>query len=177
MELTSGKEHVPIRAGDAIAFQGTGFISRVIAYASDWPRCAISHIGIVADDYNNLAEATSLDGENGVAIVGLGYKLDTYPGHMWHLPLLEPARKLLVKDKMGNWIWTEVTHPYSKLQAGLALLRVGQTLHNWADDWYCSRLVTTALVAGEVLPITFNTAITPSAVTKLGCFGEMRQIK
>jgi|SRR5579859_325165 len=177
MELTTSTEHVPIQAGDVIVFQGDHFVSRVIAYASDWPRCKISHCAIMADIDNNLAEATTLDGENGVAIVGLQYKLDTYEGHMWHLPLRAEARKRLQLDKLATFVWSEVSHPYSKLQAVLAPLRVGQDLHNWADDWYCSKLVAKALVEGSVLSVMFDVAITPSQLTRLNCFGPMRQLK
>lgn len=177
MEQFTVGEYVPIQVGDAIAFQGDHLTSKIIACASDWPRCKISHIAIVADIDHNLAEATTLDGENGVAIIGVQYKIDTYEGHMWHLPLLPQARKLLDPVAMATFIWSQVTHPYSKLQAVLAPLRIGQDLHNWADDWYCSKLVADALVAGHILPITFNVAVTPSAMTKLGCFGPMRQLK
>jgi len=177
MELTISGEHVSVQAGDLIAFQGEQLTSKVIAWATDWPRCKISHVAIVTDIDNNLAEATTLNGENGVAIVGLQYKLDTYPGHMWHYPLLAPARKQLNIEAMGTFLWSEVSHPYSKLQAILAPLRVGQDLHNWADDWYCSKLVAEGLVAGGVLPVTFDVAITPSQLTRLGCFGPSKQIK
>lgn len=177
MEQLTTSEHVHVQAGDCLIFQGTELTSKVIAWTTDWPRRKISHCAIIADEYNNLAEATTLDGENGVAIIGVQYKIDTYPGHIWHLPLLPQARKDLCTPCMMEFIWKEINHPYSKLQAVLSTLRVGQALHNWADDWYCSKLVATALIAGHVLPVTFDTSITPSALSKLGCFGEARQLK
>lgn len=177
MVITPAGEHVLVQAGDVIAFQGNSFSSKLIAHLTDWPRCTISHIGIVADEYNNLAEATMTQGENGVAIVGVQYKLDTYDGHVWHLPLLGPARAHLAVGPMQDFIWGEVNHRYSQLQAFMAMFDAGQALHNWASDWYCSKLVAMALVSGRILPVTFNMAATPSDLTKLGCFQYMRQLK
>lgn len=177
MEQLTTDQHVPVQAGDVIVFQGQHLTSRVIAWTTDWPRCTISHCAIIGDIDNNLVEATTLDGENGVAVIGLQYKIDTYPGHMWHLPLLPQARKQLNIENMATFLWSEVTHPYSKLQAILAFAGMGQDVHNWADDWYCSKLVALGLVSGGVLPVTFNSAISPSGLTKLGCFGPMRQLK
>lgn len=167
---------INLDCGDLIAFSGVGFISEVIKRATDRPRNLVSHVGVMVTP-TLLAEATTLNGENGVVLVNLEYKFESYPGEIYGCRLKKEIGKHLGQSKFIERLMAVDGQPYSKLQAVLSLFRAGKDLHNWGSSWYCSKLAADAYQAGGLVPPSINTAVTPSELTKWPIFDELVLLK
>lgn len=167
---------INLDCGDLIAFSGVGFFSEVIKRTTDYPRNLVSHVGVMVTP-TLLAEATTLNGENGVVLVNLEYKLESYPGEIYGCPLKSGHGIKLDRDKFIERLMAVDGQPYSKLQAVLSLFGAGKDLHNWGSSWYCSKLVAEAYKAGGLIYSFMNTAVTPSELTKWPIFYELVLLK
>lgn len=167
---------ISLECGDLLAFSGTGFFSNVIKWTTDPGRREISHVAVMTNE-NTLVEATTLGGENGVSYQNLEHKLATYPGAIWALPMTKAAREYFDEKRFRTFLYMSNQSKYSKLQAFLAPLGAGDNLHNWASNWYCSKLCAGAYIEGGVLPVTYDISCTPAKLTKAWIFDKMILLK
>lgn len=167
---------IDLNVGDLLAMSGTSLVSKVIAHATDSPRNLISHVAVMISP-SLLAEATTLNGENGVTLINLEYKLSSYPGAIYAMPIKKEFSGKLDRSKFIDGIVAKDGMPYSKLQAILSPFHAGDDLHNWASSWYCSKLAAEAYKEGGLVPPGANTAVTPSGLTKWPIFDQLVLLK
>lgn len=167
---------IDLEVGDLLPMSGVGKASEIIKIATDWPRRLISHVAVMVSP-SLLAEATTMNGENGVTLINLEYKLGSYPGAIYAMPLKKDQSAKLDRSKFIDAIMARDGMPYSKLQAILSPFHAGDDLHNWASSWYCSKLVAEAYKEGGLIYSFMNTAVTPSELTKWPIFDELVLLK
>jgi hypothetical protein len=165
-----------LRAGDIIAFSGSGFISGAIKLFTQNP---VSHVGIVYwtydDDRCDLMESTTLDGIKGVQQTHLSERIVGYDGPIWWLPLSMEARLKLDENAFFQCLRTQKGKPYDYGQ----VLHFGwDLLHLFAQGedssrLFCSELASLALKVAGVLPKTIDSSeIRPVDLCRFRIYGH-----
>lgn len=142
-----------MKAGDVIAFGGSGLASGVIKAAT---RSAVSHVGVVMEHTqedgvhrNLLIESTSLDGGGGVSTSMLSEVIENYDGNVWWLPLSHGMTGLQ-KQRLFDFLSSKIGTPYDTAQA----LGAGFHLFKNKEDHtelFCSELVSAALEHSNIV--------------------------
>jgi len=152
-----------MRAGDVIAFSGSGFISAAIKLLT---RSCVSHVGIVFEILQTdrrrvkLMESTSLGGIDGVQETYLSERLAGYRGPMWWLPLSDASRRKMDAAKFWATLYTCKGRKYDYRQV---LHFAVDLLNLWAQGespgrLFCSELAALALKAAYVLPVWIDSS-------------------
>jgi hypothetical protein len=161
IQTTYPEIRAKLRAGDVIAFSGSGRISRMI---QRFTRSGISHVGIVfeilEDDVRRvkLMESTTLSGVAGVQETYLAERCEGYGGPIWWLPLAERNRSEMDMHRFWKALCDQRGKRYDYRQVlhhGWDILK----LFSQGEDWrriYCSELAAIGLKASFVLPMWMN---------------------
>jgi hypothetical protein len=149
-----------MRAGDVVAFSGSGFISDAIKLLTD---AAVSHVGIIYwtnDERCDLMESTTLSGVKGVQQTHFSERLVAYNGPIWCLPLSHCARAKLDQKAFFDCLTSQKGKPYDY---GQVLHFAWDLLHLFAQGedssrLFCSELAALALKTGRVLPSNLDSS-------------------
>lgn len=152
------------QAGDVLAFQGKGFVSRAIRL---WTWSRISHVGIVYDSHT-MVESTQMDGAEGVRhvnTVDLANKYIEQGGRIALLPLSALNRHRLGVKSMRGWLDNAIGRRYDYWQVARLITPFWPQRPN---DWslFCSELVSMAHRAGYLYDVN-PSEMTPADVCRL----------
>lgn len=148
-----------LEEGDVVAFKGKGFFSDAIMKCSD---CNVSHVGIVLSIAPNgepvLIESTTLNKAEppGVFINPLRKRVDQYNGSIWLLPLAPKMRRVFHTPAFRDACTSMVHDKYDKLGVLDFMVRkwFNMRCNPFPGYVFCSCLVSKALEAADVLPIS-----------------------
>lgn len=159
-----------LQAGDLILFGGHSLASDLIRMITDKKNHAVSHCGVMVSP-TTLVEATTLNGQNGVATRPLQYWVDNYPGEVWVKYLKPDLLSKLDSKRMIDFFLHCCGEKYDKFQAFLAPFGI-ETPDAWGgiSKWYCSKIAACGYIEGGILPPTFDYGITPAALMDLPIF-------
>ena len=133
------------RAGDVLAFSGTGLISDLVKVATG---SHISHVGLALGD-GLMIESTSLNGFTGVTESPVTARLLEYEGRIWWYPL-RPQYFLRYHAYIRQVCAKLVGEPYDTWGALEAAFQIHHDQHQ--GDEFCSELAAQVLRDLDVLP-------------------------
>lgn len=191
-----------IQPGDIIAFGGNSLFSK---WAKLTTSSAVTHVAIVvqtkmhdeiSSQYSNqVMEATSYRGKQGVMTNRLSERVASYDGDIWWLPLSSNARRIFEENKKHflNFMFEQNGKPYDILQLfGSAVdaideLPIFSSISYNQEDfnrWFCSELIAEGLETAGVIQGVNASEVTPVDICRFKIFkkryiqlkGETRKI-
>lgn len=151
-DASYSRKRTLMQAGDLIAFEAFGWLSKLIKWAT---RSNVSHVGVIRKVDNDgrveVIESTSLNGIRGVQVNRLSRRVAEYNGHIWWLPLSGDTRDQFREKVFWEFLWAQDGKPYDFMQAFKAgtLFRTRQN----REAQFCSELVTGALKGSGIIAI------------------------
>jgi hypothetical protein len=180
-------------SGDLIAFGGNSTISNIIKWRT---RSPVSHLGVVFhaaaveqspnDEryYNTVVESTQLNGKAGVTFSPLSYRVDSYDGDIWWLPLSAISLGMMDRAKFFDFLLRQAGKRYDIWQAmASAIDWLPDVLQDYAE-WFCSEIATAGLNAAGVIGPVNASETTPIDLCRYELFsftyyqmkGELKKI-
>lgn len=166
-----GKIRRKMRAGDVIAFGGTGWISRLI---KAFTRSRVSHVGVILEINEHgrimVMESTTLHGnKKGVQINRLSRRIQHYKGDVWWLPLSHQVREAADMAAFWHFLWDQDGKKYDTWQAIKSALP--SFIHReHFDKIFCSELVAGAAEAAGMIPKINASEATPADVVNFSIY-------
>lgn len=122
---------ISVKPGDILGFLGNGLASTIINLGTyGLPFYGLSHVAIAADYEGDviLFESTTLNDRPcyirkkyvyGVQAHPIPYSIESYPGKIWHYPLIKPLRKY-ERTRLTEYLVKQLGKDYDYLGAGRA---------------------------------------------------------
>ncbi len=174
--------------GDIIAFGGHGRVSKFINFTTDSP---VSHVATIyqTSTYghhepqieHHIAESAKHRKFIGVTFTLLSTKIAAYNGNVWWLPLNMESRATLNNNfqQFHDFIVEQHTKKFDVTQAFRSAMEANsrfsfinklKTNTENHNRFFCSELVSAALVNGGVLPKMNSSEITPADLCRYKIF-------
>ena len=169
--------------GDVIAFGGKGNFSNIIKWRT---RSQVSHVGTILQTgitgdirfFNQLIEATSLNGFNGVSISRVSDRLRGYKGNVWWLPLSDEAREKFDEVAFFDFMFQQVGKLYDTAQAIKSAIDWLPWCHNKEDfqKLFCSELLAGGDKAGGLINLNCS-EVTPVDACRWKLYKDCYQLR
>lgn len=177
-----------MQPGDVIAFGGESLFSR---WAKCTTRAHVTHVAIVMERHHDthpkdsvslqIMESAWFKRKRGVMQNCLHKKVRTYRGNMWWLPLSTASRNVFEQNRDAFFAFMQQQHgkPYDVYQLFGSAIDVtdkhpvfSRLTYNKANDnrWFCSELVSAALMSAGVVNGVNASETTPIDVCRFNIF-------